>query len=92
MQANWSKFQKISMRHQRESCAHFLSLIMRELKNEAEREFSCIDNAPDISNQKHIKMVEIERARFEAADRIMRLLAEYKAISSLEQFKYLQIL
>ena len=28
-------------------------------------------------------MVEIEKARFEAADRIMRLLAEYRAISSL---------
>ena len=43
------------------------------------------------SYQKHVKMVEIEKARFEAADRIMRLLAEYRAISSLEQFKYLHI-
>jgi len=79
------------MRHQCESCAHFLSIIMRELKNEAEREFLCIDNAQDSSYQKHVKMVEIEKARFEAADRIMRLLAEYRAISSLEQFKYLHI-
>ena len=91
LQASWSKFQGKSMRHQRESCAHFLSIIMRELKNEAEREFLCIDNAQDSSYQKHVKMVEIEKARFEAADRIMRLLAEYRAISSLEQFKYLHI-
>lgn len=89
MQGAWRKAQGTSMDHKRECCAHLLSLITRELGAEAVRESVRVNNLPRDYKQKRVELVKLEKARFESADRIMRVIAEYGAVAPSEEADYL---
>lgn len=90
IQGAWSKAQEISMENQRGTCTHLLSLITRELQAEAKREFFGVNKLSTDSKQTRLDMVRHEKARCEAADRIMRVIAEYGAMTSAQEADYLR--
>ena len=78
------------MEQRREVCTHLLSLIKRELNAEAERESTQVNNLPRDPKQKRVEMAKLEQARCEAADRIMRVIAEYGILAAANEAEYLQ--
>lgn len=90
IQGAWSKAQKVSMENRRETCAHVLSVITRELHAEAERDFLCLNEHFGNSKQKRLQLARHEKARCEAADRIMRVIAEYGVARPAREADYLR--
>ena len=90
MQGAWSKSQSVSMEQRRNTCTHLMSLIMRELDAESERESARVNNMPRDPKQKRVEMAKLEKARCEAADRIMRVIAEYGIVAAATEAEYLQ--
>jgi len=89
-QGAWSKAQKSSMQHRRKICAHLLNLILRELSSETERESVIVNKLPHDEKQERAELATLEKARCEAADRIMRIISEYGAVTAAEDAEYLR--
>ena len=73
----------------RKICSHLLSLILREIRAEAKREAIIVNELPEDHKQKQVELIKLEKARYEAGDRIMRIVAEYGALTAVEESDYL---
>jgi len=89
MQGAWSKAQSTLMQDRRKICTHLLSIVLRELSAEAKRESILIDKLSGDLKEERVEVAKVEQQRYEAADRVMRMVAEYGRVTAAEEAKYL---
>jgi len=88
IQGQWAEAQRARMVQKRSMCTHLESLVMREVDAEARRECLRVQGSPD-KKQARADLAKLEKARAEAADKVMRVVAEYGLISSIDEAAYL---